>query len=68
MFGKQKSEDLTVGPAASPVEEEPTGFDNPEYLVSSTELLAKEGARRFSVYMAIAVGAFIAAARMAGIS
>jgi adhesin transport system membrane fusion protein len=60
MFGKgKKHDDLTVGPAASPVSHEHDDPNDPIFRISTTEMVAKQGARRFGIYMGLVIGTFL---------
>ncbi len=61
MFGRGKNNpDLTVGPGASPVGNEPADPAGSEFQVLTTEMVAREGARRFGIYMSLVIGTFLA--------
>lgn len=49
-----------LGPAASPMGPDTDELAGEQHLVSSTELVAKQGARRFGWMMCLVIGAFLA--------
>ncbi len=63
MFGRrtkeEKAQDHAVGPAGSPLGPDSADLSNPEFMISSTDLVAKAGARRFGIYMCLVIGAFL---------
>ena len=61
MFGRGKNRpEVPIGPGASPVSNEPVDPAGSEFQVLTTEMVAREGARRFGIYMSLVVGTFLA--------